>query len=118
MALAPSLTPLSRREACRAVHCLAPPGDLADGTGIGHGGRVLEAAFWGFVGGAALLLGAVAGIYLRFSLRFLGLVMGFGAGVLISAAAFELRARRTTREAGTPVVLGMLGGCQSSSPAT
>jgi len=51
---------------------------------------VLEAAFWGFVGGGALVLGAVAGIWLRPSQRVIGLIMAFGAGVLISALAFEL----------------------------
>lgn len=55
---------------------------------------MLTAAFWGFVGGAALLVGAVAGIYLTASKRVVGLVMAFGAGVLISALSFDL-----TREA-------------------
>jgi zinc transporter ZupT len=50
---------------------------------------VLEAAFWGFVGGAALLLGAIVGIRAPTSQRTIGLVMAFGAGVLISALAFE-----------------------------
>jgi len=54
--------------------------------------HVLEAFLWGFVGGAALLIGAVIG--LRFSVpdRVLGAIMAFGAGVLISAAAFDLTA--------------------------
>lgn len=51
---------------------------------------MLEAAFWGFVGGGALLVGALAGLYLPTSQRTIGLIMGFGAGVLISAVAFEL----------------------------
>jgi zinc transporter, ZIP family len=51
---------------------------------------VLEATFWGFVAGAALVLGAGVGLWLRPSQRVIGLVMGFGAGVLISALAFEL----------------------------
>lgn len=51
---------------------------------------MLTATWWGFVGGFALLLGAVLGVYLRASNRLIGLVMGFGAGVLISAVAYEL----------------------------
>jgi zinc transporter, ZIP family len=51
---------------------------------------VLEAAFWGGVGGAALLIGAFAGLKFAASQRTIGLVMGFGAGVLISALSFEL----------------------------
>jgi ZIP family zinc transporter len=53
---------------------------------------VLEAAFWGFVGGIALLLGAAAGLLWRLPQRAIGLIMAFGAGVLISALAFELTA--------------------------
>jgi ZIP family zinc transporter len=51
---------------------------------------VLEAFFWGAVGGAALVLGALAGLFLPVHRRVLGLVMAFGAGVLISAVAFDL----------------------------
>jgi ZIP family zinc transporter len=53
---------------------------------------VLEAAFWGFVGGFALLIGAVVGLVWRIPRRAIGLVMAFGAGVLVSALAFELTA--------------------------
>ena len=53
---------------------------------------MLEAAFWGLVGGFALLVGAVVGLVWRIPRRVIGLVMAFGAGVLISALAFELTA--------------------------
>jgi zinc transporter, ZIP family len=53
---------------------------------------VLEAAFWGFVGGFALLVGAAAGLLWPIPRRVIGLVMAFGAGVLVSALAFELTA--------------------------
>jgi ZIP family zinc transporter len=68
------------------------------------------AAWWGFVGGAALLVGAVLGIYLPVSSRVIGLVMAFGAGVLISAVAFELAEEAYQRSGGTAVVLGLLAG--------
>jgi ZIP family zinc transporter len=51
---------------------------------------VLEAAFWGFVGGAALLVGAVVGLYAGASRRLMAVVMALGAGVLLSSVAFEL----------------------------
>ena len=50
---------------------------------------MLEAAFWGFVGGFALLVGAAAGLRLGASQRVIGLIMAFGAGVLISDEAFR-----------------------------
>ena len=58
---------------------------------------MLEAAFWGFVGGFALLVGALAGMLLKLPQRTIGLVMAFGAGVLISALAFELTAEAYRR---------------------
>ena len=50
----------------------------------------LAAGFWGFVGGASLLLGAFVGIYAGASRRTIATVMALGAGVLISSVAFEL----------------------------
>jgi len=50
----------------------------------------LAAGFWGFVGGASLLLGALAGIYAGASRRTIATIMALGAGVLISSVAFEL----------------------------
>jgi zinc transporter, ZIP family len=49
-----------------------------------------EAFFWGAVGGAALVVGALLAMQLHIDRRVLGLVMAFGAGVLISAVAFDL----------------------------
>jgi zinc transporter, ZIP family len=51
---------------------------------------VLAAGFWGFVGGASLLLGALVGVYAGPSRRTIATVMALGAGVLISSVAFEL----------------------------
>lgn len=53
---------------------------------------MLEAAFWGFVGGLALVIGALIGLAVDVPRRVIGVVMAFGAGVLISALAFELTA--------------------------
>ncbi len=75
-----------------------------------HAGTVLEAAWWGFVGGFALLVGAVGGLYLPQSKRFIGLVMGFGTGVLFSAVAFELTVEAYDKAGSEAVVLGLLAG--------
>ena len=71
---------------------------------------MLEAAWWGFVGGAALLVGAVLGIYLPTPAKLIGLVMAFGSGVLISALSFELTSEAYDLAGGTAVVLGLLAG--------
>ena len=71
---------------------------------------MLEAAFWGFVGGAALLVGALIGIGVRTGQRTIGLVMAFGAGVLISALAFELTEESFRRGGGVAVALGLAAG--------
>jgi ZIP family zinc transporter len=71
---------------------------------------MLQAAFWGFVGGGALLIGAGVGLFVRVPLRVVGLVMGFGVGVLISAVAFELTGAAYDRAGAWPVVLGLSAG--------
>ncbi|HTE73751.1 MAG TPA: ZIP family metal transporter [Actinomycetes bacterium] len=71
---------------------------------------MLEAGFWGLVGGLALVLGAVAGVVRDVPTRVIGAVMAFGAGVLISALAFELTAEAFDASGGREVVLGLLGG--------
>jgi ZIP family zinc transporter len=69
---------------------------------------VFEAALWGLVGGSSLVIGAWIGLRTDIHRPILGLVMGFGAGTLISALAFEL-----TEEAfalgGADTVAGGLG---------
>jgi drug/metabolite transporter (DMT)-like permease len=49
-----------------------------------------EAFGWGFIAASSLLLGALLALRRPIGLRPLGLVMAFGAGVLISAVAYEL----------------------------
>jgi zinc transporter, ZIP family len=51
---------------------------------------VIPAFVWGAVGGAALVVGALVAIQFDLSVRIVGTVMAFGAGVLISAVAFDL----------------------------
>ena len=71
---------------------------------------MLEAAWWGFVGGAALLVGALLGLYLKVGLRVIGLVMAFGAGVLISAVAFELTEEAYRSAGSAAAALGLAAG--------
>jgi zinc transporter, ZIP family len=49
-----------------------------------------EAIAWGLIAGSSLVLGALAALLLRPKQRTNGLIMAFGAGVLISAVAYEL----------------------------
>jgi ZIP family zinc transporter len=49
-----------------------------------------EALFWGVVSSGSLLLGGLAALWRPVNRTLLGLIMAFGAGVLISAVAFEL----------------------------
>jgi ZIP family zinc transporter len=69
-----------------------------------------EAAGWGFLGGAALIVGAVLGLVFRVQGRVIGLVMAFGGGVLISAVAFELAADAFEHGGTTPLVIGVAAG--------
>ena len=74
---------------------------------------MLRAGLWGFVGGAALLLGAILGLKVRTSQRVIGLIMAFGGGVLISAVAFELTEDAFERGGTTPVAIGLSLGALS-----
>jgi zinc transporter, ZIP family len=69
-----------------------------------------EAAFWGFVGGFALIVGAVVGLKVPASARVIGLVMAFGSGVLISAVAFDLTEEAFAAAGAVPVVVGLVAG--------
>lgn len=51
---------------------------------------MLNAFFWGLVATSSLVAGGLIGCFLPIGKRPLGLVMAFGAGVLISAVAYEL----------------------------
>lgn len=72
---------------------------------------MLEAAFWGFAGASSLLIGAVIGGKVRLSDPVLGLILGFGAGTLVSAVAFELTEEAFGLGGADKVALGLaLGG--------
>jgi ZIP family zinc transporter len=70
----------------------------------------LQAGFWGFVGGSALLLGAGLGYFVRIPQRAIAAIMAFGAGVLISALAFELMDEAYKRGGFDSTAIGFIGG--------
>jgi len=69
-----------------------------------------EAVAWGLVGGAALVLGALVAWFVRVPQRVVASIMAFGAGVLISALAFELVDEAERSGGLVPTVLGFLAG--------
>jgi ZIP family zinc transporter len=66
---------------------------------------------WGLFGAAALVLGAVIALRVPIRPKVLGVVMAFGAGVLISAVAFDLvEDAFNTSTGGEGVGLGLAAG--------
>ena len=58
------------------------------------------------------MLGAAIALRFRIGLRTIGLVMGFGSGVLISAVAFDLMEEAADTASGRGAALiGMFAGC-------
>ena len=71
-----------------------------------------EAFAWGALASTSLILGGVIALRLRVSNRVLGLIMAFGAGVLISAVAYELVGEAfDTSDGSGGVALGLFAGC-------
>ncbi|HET6807045.1 MAG TPA: hypothetical protein VFH59_16540 [Frateuria sp.] len=70
----------------------------------------LQAAFWGFVAGAALLIGAAVGYFARVPQRLIAAIIAFGSGVLISALSFELMDEAYRRGGFDSTAIGFLGG--------
>lgn len=70
----------------------------------------LEAGWWGLVAGGALVVGAAIAWTVRVPPRIVATVMAFGAGVLISALAFDL-VDEAERSGGLPATaLGFVSG--------
>lgn len=72
----------------------------------------MSAAFaWGALAASSLLIGGVLALLFRVSGRVLGLILGFGAGVLISAVAYELVEEAfSTSDGGVWVAAGLGAG--------
>ena len=71
-----------------------------------------EAAFWGLVGGLALVLGALIALIPGhpISKHAIAYVMAFGAGVLVSAVAFDLTEEAIGIGGGDATALGLAAG--------
>ncbi|MEO5831737.1 MAG: ZIP family zinc transporter [Nakamurella sp.] len=70
----------------------------------------LQAGLWGFVAGLALVLGALVAWFLRVPPRVVAGIMAFGAGVLISALAFDLVDEAESRGGLGATVGGFVAG--------
>ena len=73
----------------------------------------MAAAFgWGTLAASSLVIGAIVALLFRIGLRTIGLIMGFGVGVLISAIAFDLVQEAVDKSSGHGwVVGGFFAGC-------
>ena len=71
---------------------------------------MLEAGFWGLVAGSSLVVGAALGIWLPIPRRFVALIMGFGAGALVSALAFDLTAEAFEEGGAALTAIGLAAG--------
>ena len=71
---------------------------------------MLGALWWGFVGGVALLIGAMLGLYVRTGRRVIPMVMALGAGVLMSAVAFGLTDEAYADGGAVAVIVGLALG--------
>jgi len=71
---------------------------------------VIEAALWSLVASSSLLLGAAIALRFALSQRTIGLIMGFGAGVLIAALSVDLAADAFERANGLVLAIGLVAG--------
>ena len=72
--------------------------------------QMLIAGLWGLVGGLALVIGALAGVFLTLPRRLIAGIMAAGAGVLIAAVAFDLMEEAFARGGLRSTALGFVGG--------
>jgi zinc transporter, ZIP family len=78
----------------------------------------LRAGVWGGVAGSALLIGAAMGYMLNIPRRLIAAVMAFGAGVLVSALAFDLMDEAYRRGGFDSTSIGFIAGALGYTLAT
>ncbi len=71
---------------------------------------MIAALGWGALAASSLLLGALAALARSWSARVVGLVLGFGAGALISAVSFELALEGDRSGGFTALAVGLALG--------
>jgi ZIP family zinc transporter len=69
-----------------------------------------EALGWGALAASSLLIGAVLGVARRWHQGLIGVVLGFGAGALISSISFELAAEGFAKGGALPLATGLAAG--------
>src|SRR3954463_11564103 len=70
----------------------------------------VQAGLWGLLGGGALIIGALVAWFAKVPRTVVASVMAFGAGVLISALAFDLVDDAEKTGGLTPTIIGFLAG--------
>jgi ZIP family zinc transporter len=68
---------------------------------------LLAALGWGALAASSLVVGALIGLARAWPPKAIGLVLGFGAGALISAVSFELAEEGVKVAGGLPVAIGI-----------
>ncbi len=71
---------------------------------------MITAGIYGLIGGMALFIGALIGLYIKISKRTIGVVMAFGSGVLISALTFDLMEQAYQLGGFDSVSIGFIAG--------
>jgi ZIP family zinc transporter len=71
---------------------------------------MIAAAGWGLVAAATLVVGAVIALWVPIPRRFVALLMGFGAGALTSAVAFDLTEEAFKLGGTTLTAIGLAAG--------
>jgi ZIP family zinc transporter len=71
---------------------------------------VIAAAGWTLLAASSLLLGAAIAMRFDLSQRLIGLVMGFGGGVLVAALSVDLAAEAFERANGAVLAVGLAAG--------
>jgi zinc transporter, ZIP family len=71
---------------------------------------VVAAIGWGALAASSLVIGAAVGLARPWPRKLVGLVLGFGAGALISAVSFELVQEGVREARGLPVAIGLAVG--------
>jgi ZIP family zinc transporter len=74
---------------------------------------VAAALGWGTLAASSLVIGALLGLARPWPRRLVGLVLGFGAGALISAVSFELAEEGVKIAGGLPVAIGLAAGAMT-----
>ena len=71
---------------------------------------MLEAGLWGLGAASTLVIGALIGLYLPISRRWVALAMAFGAGALVSALSFDLTEDAFNNSNAPVVAAGLAAG--------